>query len=95
MPCFIAAIAFFSPRLVLVVMWLFSDYLGRAYQTVLWPLLGFFVLPCTTLAYAWAINSHGKLEGLHLAVFVVALLVDMANGSGQTHSVSRRRARRA
>ena len=91
MPCLVAAIAFFFPRLVLFLMWLFSDYLGRAYQTVLWPLLGFFLLPCTTLAYAWAINAHGKLDGIYLVVFVIALLADLGNGGGQTHSFSRRR----
>jgi hypothetical protein len=55
---------------------LFSDYIGRAYETRLWPLLGFFFMPLTTLAYAWAINSHGSVDGGYLVVVVVAALID-------------------
>ncbi|MCC6678228.1 MAG: hypothetical protein IT436_13890 [Phycisphaerales bacterium] len=77
MGCVIAGIAFFFPRLVMVVMVLAGDYLGRAYQTVLWPLLGFIFMPYTTLAYAWAKNSHGSVEGVYLAAVVVAVLLDL------------------
>ena len=46
---------------------------------LLWPLLGFFFLPYTTLAYAWAVNSSPthSLHGLGLVVFIVAILVDV------------------
>lgn len=77
MGCIIAGIAFFFPRLVMVVMVLAGDYLGRAYQTVLWPLLGFIFMPYTTLAYAWAKNSHGSVDGVYLGVVVLAVLVDL------------------
>lgn len=82
MPCLIAAIAFFFPRLVMVLMVLFGDYLGRAYQTVLWPLLGFIFMPYTTLAYAWAKNTHGSVEGKYLVVVVLAVLLDLGVLSG-------------
>lgn len=77
MPCLLALVAFFFPRLVIVLLVLFSDYIGRAYQTVLWPLLGFFFLPYTTLAYAWAINTAGSVHGWYLVVVVVAVLLDL------------------
>lgn len=77
MGCLIAAIAFFFPRLVMVVMVLAGDYLGRAYQTVLWPLLGFIFMPYTTLAYAWAKNSHGSVDGVYLVVVILAVLLDL------------------
>jgi hypothetical protein len=45
---------------------------------VLWPLLGFFFLPYTTLAYAWAANSTGHhVAGFPLVVLVFAVLVDL------------------
>ncbi len=45
--------------------------------------LGFFFLPLTTLAYAWAINSHGSVSGLPLAVVILAVLIDLGIiGSG-------------
>jgi uncharacterized membrane protein (UPF0136 family) len=77
MPCCLALIALAAPRITLVLVWIFSDYLGRAYETVLVPLLGFFFLPTTTLAYAWAINARGEVSGLPLAVVVLAALIDL------------------
>jgi hypothetical protein len=77
MPCLVGCIALATPRLAIVLVVLCSDYIGRAYQTTLWPLLGFFFMPLTTLAYAWAINSRGSVAGAHLVVVVVAVLIDL------------------
>ena len=76
MPCLLALIGFFFPRIVLIVLWL-SGYLDKAYATVLWPILGFFFAPFTTLAYAWAINSNGSVSGIYLVVLVIAVLMDI------------------
>jgi hypothetical protein len=70
-------LALFFPRLAIILLWLFSGYLGRAYETVLWPLLGFFFLPLTTLAYAWAVNTNGTVNGIYLVVVVLAVLIDL------------------
>ena len=56
---------------------LFSDYIGRAYETTIWPVVGFLFMPMTTLAYAWAINSSGSVSGIQLVVVVVAVLIDL------------------
>ena len=78
MPCFFALIAFFFPRLVLILLALFSNYLQQAYTGLLIPLLGFFFLPYTTLAYAWAHHStNGSVGGIHLVIVIVAVLVDL------------------
>jgi hypothetical protein len=77
MPCLVVLLAFFFPRVVIAVLALFTHYMSSAYHTLLWPLLGFFFLPYTTLAYAWAINSHGSVDGLHLVVVIIAVLVDL------------------
>ncbi len=77
MPCCIGLLALSLPRLALALVVVFSDYIGRAFDSNLWPLLGFFFLPTTTLAYAWAINSRGSVEGLGLVVVVLAVLTDL------------------
>jgi hypothetical protein len=85
----LAVLALAFPRVILFLVFLFSDYLGRAYETNLWPFLGFFVMPLTTLAYAWAVNSYGSVTGFPLAVVVLAVLLDLGLlGSGEA---SRRR----
>jgi hypothetical protein len=77
MPCLVALLALVFPRVAIILVVIFSDYIGTAYQTVIWPLLGFFFMPLTTLAYAWAIHSHGSVEGIHLVVVIVAVLIDL------------------
>lgn len=84
MGCLVVLIAFAVPRFVMVVLWLFSDYLSHAYGTWLWPLLGFFFLPTTTLAYAIAQNSFDGLRGIGLAIVIVGALIDFGLiGSGR------------
>ncbi len=92
MPCLIGCLALFMPRLALFLVWLFSDYLGRAYQTLIWPLLGFIFMPLTTLAYAWAWHhGNGSVSGIGLVVVVVAVLVDLGLlGTSESSRRSRR-----
>jgi hypothetical protein len=77
MPCVVALIALLFPRIVLLVVYFTTNYIDRAYATILWPLLGFLFLPLTTLAYAWAINTAGSVHGIYLAAVVVAVLIDL------------------
>ncbi len=91
MPCLLAFLAIFFPRLVIVLVFLFSTYLGDAYDTAIWPLLGFIFLPLTTLAYAFGINSVGSIQGIYLVLVVLAVLVDLGSlgGGARTRQVRR------
>lgn len=85
MGCFVAILALFSPRLALFAIFLFSDLLSRAYDSWLLPLLGFFLLPWTTLAYAvmWSVGTN-EVTGFEWFVVVAAFLVDIgAYGHGR------------
>ena len=76
MPCLFGCLALSAPRLVLFVLFL-TEYLGKAYQTTIWPFLGFLFVPWTTLAYAVAMNQNGgQLEGWFIVLFLLALLMD-------------------
>ncbi len=92
MPFFVGCLALLAPRFAIVLVVVFSDYIGRAYETTLWPFVGFLFLPVTTLGYAWAINTRGSVEGIYLAVVVVAALIDLGMFGG---SASKRRRRSA
>jgi len=91
MPCLAALISLAFPRLVLLCVWLFSGYLGRAYHTILWPLLGFLFMPLTTLAYAWAINSNGSVSGGFFVIVLLAALIDLGRLGGSSRARRRRR----
>lgn len=77
MPCLLGCLALSIPRVVLLVLWLFTDYVNRAFEKNLWFFLGFLFMPMTTLAYAWAKNTNGAIEGMYLVVVIVAVLLDL------------------
>ena len=77
MPCLVGCLALSAPRFAIVLVVLLSDYIGRAYETTIWPFVGFLFMPLTTLAYAWAINSSGSVSGIQLVAVVVAVLIDL------------------
>ncbi len=77
MPVLVGCLAIATPRFAIILVALFSDYLGRAYETTVWPLVGFFFMPLTTLAYAFAINSNGSVDGMYLVLVVVTVLLDL------------------
>lgn len=93
MPCAVGCLAIFFPRIALIIVWLASDYLEAAYQTVLWPVLGFIFLPLTTLAYAWAMNENGSVSGLYLVAVVAAVLFDLGLLGGGGMAGKRHRSR--
>ncbi len=86
MYCLVGCIALLTPRLAILLLVIFGDYIGRAYDTLTWPVLGFLFMPATTLAYAWAINSRGSVEGLQLVVVVIAVLIDLGMIGGSARA---------
>jgi hypothetical protein len=82
-PCLAALLALISPRLALVVLFLFSNMLDRAYEGWLLPLAGFFLLPWTTLAYAlmWDVGAP-RVDGLEWFLVILAFLADLASYAG-------------
>ncbi len=84
--CVLALLAVLTPRVVLVLMFLFTHYLGRAYHGLLIPLLGFFFLPLTTIVYAWIVNSHHPIDGLYLVLLIVAVVIDVGGVGGGHYS---------
>ncbi len=78
MGCVVLLFALISPRVAIVATWLLTHVLGRAYDGWVLPLLGFFLLPWTTLAYAfmWNTGTH-EVRGFEWFVVIVAFLADI------------------
>jgi hypothetical protein len=90
MPCILVILLVAFPRVVMVLMFLTSTYLQRAYQGLLIPLLGFFFLPLTTIVYAWLVNSRMPLEGINIIFILIAVAIDLGSmGGGEYHRRSR------
>ncbi len=86
MGCLLGILALITPRFVLVIMWLFTDYLARTYDSFVWPLLGFFFLPATTITYAIAQNKFDGVRGVGHLLVVLGVLVDIGVIGGGARS---------
>ncbi|HKF80547.1 MAG TPA: hypothetical protein VKB17_06955 [Thermoleophilaceae bacterium] len=82
MACLAALLALISPRLALFAIWIFSDLLSRAFESWIVPLLGFFLLPWTTLAYAVFWDSGHGVRGFEWFLVVLAFMFDLASYVG-------------
>jgi len=92
-PCLLAVGGLFIPRFVVAFLGIFTHYFS-VFDSFLWPLLGFFFLPTTTLAWAWALHtpSH-SVHGVHLIIVILAFCVDVGIiGGGRSRLARRRRA---
>jgi hypothetical protein len=86
MPCLLLVVVLAFPRIVLALMFFFTNYLSRAYHSLIIPLLGFFFLPLTTIVYAWLVNNHLPMEGVNLFILVLAVVIDAGGlGGGAWH----------
>ena len=90
MPCLLLILFLAFPRIALLLLFLFSNYLQRAYHGLLLPLLGFLFLPLTTLAYAWMVNTAQLIAGINLLILIIAVVIDVGGlGGGEYHRRSR------
>jgi hypothetical protein len=76
--CLIALAAALSPRFALFLTWIFTDRIPRAFDdSWLFPILGFFFLPWTTLAWAFAWAPVGGVTGFGWFIVIFAFLIDL------------------
>ena len=92
MGCFLALLALISPRLVIVLLWIFSDVLSRAFDSWILPFLGFFLLPWTTLAYAalWSWAPHHHVTGFDWFLVALFFFIDLSSYAGGGRARMRR-----
>jgi hypothetical protein len=90
MPCLLVVVVLLFPRIVLACLFFLSNYLERAYHGLLIPLIGFFFLPLTTLAYAWMMNTHQQIAGTNALILIVAVVIDLGGLSGGEYHRRRR-----
>lgn len=70
----------FAPRVALVLMWLVNDRISQAFGGILVPLVGFFLLPWTTLVFV--LTAPGGFGALDIVFLVIAVLADLSAYGG-------------
>ena len=88
--CLVALVALFSPRLALVIIWIFTERVERAFDGFLLPLLGVIFLPWTTLFYVVAYAPAVGVTGIGWLFVVFGFLADLSSYFGGAYSQSRR-----
>jgi hypothetical protein len=87
--CLFALIAALSPRLGLFLLWLFTNYVDRAFDTFIVPLLGLILLPWTTLMYVLVDAPPG---GIHVAGWFLVAIGAVLDISAYSQAAARRQA---
>ena len=84
MPCLIALFALIGPRIALVFTAIFSDMISRAIDSWVVALLGFLLLPWTTLAYVvfYDVGSGREVRGFEWFLVGLAFVVDIGSYVG-------------
>ena len=93
MPCLVALLALISPRVALFFVWILTDWLSRAFDSWVVPLIGFFLLPWTTLAYSamWVYGRNG-VHDFEWFIVILAFLADLSAWGGGSRARSQRTA---
>jgi hypothetical protein len=89
MPCILAVLALAFPRVVIVVLYLFTNFFRGVFETLLWPVMGFLFMPLTLLAYAWMERSGRPSQEIFLVVMVIAVVLDLGLIGGGRRARSR------
>jgi uncharacterized membrane protein YuzA (DUF378 family) len=89
MGCLFALIAMLSPRLAVLILWLFTNYVDRAFAGFVLPLLGLIFAPWTTLMYVLVDVAPG---GIHVAGWILVGLGAVLDISSYSQSAANRRA---
>jgi len=90
MPCALALIALLFPRVLIAVLWIFTNWFNGVFSSLLWPVLGFVFLPVTMLWYSVVINQFGGAWNItNIIVMVLAVAIDMGSWGGGYKSRNR------
>jgi hypothetical protein len=91
--CLFILVAALSPRLAVILVWIFTPWVDRAFGPVIWPILGVLFLPITTLLYVIAWNTNGRgVDGWEWILVVFGVLADLASYSARAARGRRRSA---
>jgi hypothetical protein len=90
MGCLFALLAGFAPRIALVLVWIFTNLVDRAFTGFLLPLLGLIFLPYATLFYVLAWSPVGGVRGWGWFFVILGLILDIGHWVGGGHTGRRR-----
>jgi hypothetical protein len=95
MGCLVALLAAISPRLVIFLLWVFSDRLAIAFHSGWEGIIGFVFLPYTTLFYALVYSVGKGVDSFGWFIVALGVLLDLSSHAFSSRARRRRERRRA
>ena len=95
MGCLLALVAAISPRFVIFLLWIFSDRLTIAFRSGWEGIIGFLLLPYTTLFYALVYAPGKGVDSFGWVIVALGVRARSLVAPVRLAGAARRRARRA
>lgn len=91
MPLLLAILALLTPRIAIVLLWLFTSWFDGLFPLTLWPILGFIFLPTSLLWYTVVLHWFGGVWSPWAIVgLIIALIIDVSPAREHRRFVGRR-----
>lgn len=91
MPLLLAILALLTPRIAIVLLWLFTTWFDGLFTLTLWPILGFIFLPTSLLWYTVVLHWFGGVWSPWAIVgLIIALIIDVSPAREHRRFVGRR-----
>jgi hypothetical protein len=94
MGCLLALVAAFSARFAIFLLWIFTDRLAVAFRSGWEGVLGFVLLPYTTLFYALVYAPGKGVDAFGWVIVAFGVLLDLGSHLFGSRAERRRRRRR-
>lgn len=82
MGCLVFLGTMISARLGLFLLWVFTDFVDRAYDSFWVPFLGLLVMPWTTMFYALAYAPRVGVTGWGWFFVILGVIADLSSYTG-------------
>ena len=77
MGCILSLLVGICARAGVGYLYLATDHLTTAFNSVVWPLVGFVFMPLSTLAYTWAVTDPRGTSVAHMLLVGMCVLTDL------------------
>lgn len=82
MPCLFLAGALVLPRITIAYLWFVTNWFTGVFDSIMWPLIGFFFAPTTLLWYSVIENVYAGTWGtFQIVVMIIAVMIDLSPGT--------------
>ena len=82
MGCLLALLAGFAPRVALILVWIFTDLVDRAFGSFIIPLIGLLIFPYATLFFVLAWAPVIGVTGWGWVFVIIGFMFDIAHWAG-------------